>query len=73
MGKRGQGEGSIGRTQEGRWWARISLPNGKRKAFYGKTRQEVARKLAIAQRDKQMGLMDLYSHVLPTMQRERRL
>lgn len=62
MGKRGQGEGSIGRTQEGRWWARISLPNGKRKAFYGKTRQEVARKLAIAQRDKQIGLPVIPEH-----------
>lgn len=62
MGKRGQGEGSIGKSKEGRWWARISLPNGKRKAFYGKTRQEVARKLAIAQRDRQMGLPIVPEH-----------
>ncbi len=56
MAKRGQGEGSISRTADGRWWARITLPAGKRKAFYGKTRQEVAQKLASALRDHQKGL-----------------
>ena len=46
MGRRANGEGSIGRTSDGRWWARVSLPDGRRKALYGKTRAEVAAKLA---------------------------
>ena len=45
MAKRGNSEGSITRRSDGRWMARVSLPNGGRKAYYGKTRQEVARKL----------------------------
>ena len=55
-GKRGNNEGSISRHPDGRWWARISLPNGKRKAFYGKTRQEVSSMLAAALRDRHAGL-----------------
>lgn len=56
MGKRGQGEGSITKRADGRWMARLTLPGGKRKCFYGRTRQEVARKLAKAQRDLEMGV-----------------
>ncbi|MDP2727158.1 MAG: site-specific integrase [Dehalococcoidia bacterium] len=56
MGKRGQNEGSIGRTTDGRWMARLTLPGGKRKALYGKTRNEVAKKLTEALRDKDRGL-----------------
>jgi integrase len=55
-GKRGNNEGSISRHPDGRWWARITLPNGKRKAFYGKTRQEVSNLLAAALRDRAAGL-----------------
>ena len=55
-GTRGNNEGSISRHPDGRWWARISLPNGKRKAFYGKTRQDVSSMLAAALRDRQAGL-----------------
>jgi integrase len=51
-GKRGNNEGSISRHPDGRWWARITLPGGKRKAFYGKTRQEVSSLLAAALRDR---------------------
>ncbi len=50
MTKRGNSEGSIGKHPDGRWWARVSLPNGKRKAFYGKTRQEVSQRLVQAQK-----------------------
>ncbi|MDR1560001.1 MAG: site-specific integrase [Clostridiales bacterium] len=51
--KRGQNEGSIGRRPDGSWWARITVGkdikgNQKRKAFYGKTRREVQRKMAAA-------------------------
>jgi integrase len=55
-GKRGNGEGSITQLANGRWQGRVSLEGGKRKAFYGKTRQEVATKLAAALRDRDKGL-----------------
>lgn len=51
--KRGNGEGSISKRPDGTWWARITIgvdKNGKqkRKAFYGKTRQEVQKKMTAA-------------------------
>jgi integrase len=43
---RANGEGSISqRASDGRWWARISLTGGRRKAVYGKDRAEVHKKL----------------------------
>ncbi len=54
--KRGNNEGSIIKRPDGRWEARIGLANGRRKSFYGKTRQEVARRLAEALRDRDKGL-----------------
>src|SRR5687767_13921046 len=55
--KRANGEGTTPkRHPDGRWWARITLPNGKRKALYGKTRDEVSRKLTAALRDLHQGL-----------------
>lgn len=56
MGKRGNNEGTITKRIDGRWEARMSLGNGKRKAFYGKTRKEVAGKLTKALRDQQQHL-----------------
>lgn len=56
MGKRANGEGSIRKRPDGRWEARISLPNGKRKAFYGKTRTEAYRKLTEALKARQDAL-----------------
>lgn len=56
MGKRGNNEGTITKRADGRWEARISLDNGKRKSFYGKTRKEVAAKLTKALRDQQQHL-----------------
>lgn len=48
--KRGAGEGSISKRPNGTWYARytVRLPDGttKRPAIYGKTRREVAEKLA---------------------------
>lgn len=54
--KRGNDEGSITKRSDNRWMARITLAGGKRKTFYAKTRQEVARLLASALRDKEKGL-----------------
>lgn len=54
--KRGNSEGSIKRRSDGRWEARITLEDGRRKSFYGKTRQEAARLLAAALRDRDTGL-----------------
>ncbi len=56
MGKRGNNEGTITKRADGRWEARLSLPDGQRRSFYGKTRQEVSRKLAEAQRQVESGL-----------------
>jgi integrase len=54
--RRGHNEGSIRQRPDGKWEARISLPNGKRKSFYGKTRRDVQDKLKAAQRDLDNGL-----------------
>jgi integrase len=54
--KRGNSEGSITKRPDGRWEARVTLPDGKRKSFYAKTRQEAARRLAEALRDRDRGL-----------------
>ncbi len=60
MSKRGQNEGTITKRADGRWEAKINLgyKNGKRhrRSFYGKTRREVAEKLASALREHQQGL-----------------
>jgi integrase len=59
MGKRGNGEGSIGRRKDGLYMARytVQTPTGpKRKALYGKTRSEVAAKLSKALADRESGL-----------------
>ncbi len=56
MGRRGRNEGSIYKRLDGRWVASMMTEESKRKSFYGKTRQEVQRLLAAAQRDKDVGL-----------------
>jgi integrase len=43
--RRGNGEGSIYRRRDGTWAAAASLPEGRRRFVYGKTRDEVRRKL----------------------------
>jgi integrase len=52
-GRRGNNEGSITQRPSVRWEARISLDGNKRKSFYGKTRQEVARRLTQALNDRE--------------------
>jgi integrase len=57
--KRGNGEGSIHRRKGGGWCTQYTVytANGrKRKTLYGKTRQEVATKLAKALSDRESGL-----------------
>ena len=59
MGKRGNGEGSIGRRKDGLYMARYTVQTAtgpKRKILYGKTRQEVAAKLSKALADRESGL-----------------
>jgi integrase len=55
-GRRGNNEGTITKSSDGRWEARVTLEDGRRKCFYGKTRQEVSRLLATALRDQEQGL-----------------
>ena len=52
--KKANGEGSIVKRADGRWMARLSLPGGKRKAFYGATKDDVRRQLtaALSNRDR---------------------
>ena len=54
--RRANGEGTIYKRADGRWEGRITLDHGGRKALYGKTHTEVARKLAVAIRARQDGL-----------------
>ena len=55
-GRRGNHEGSIVKRNDGRWMARVMLPSGKRRAFYGKTRKEAADKMTAALRDVAQGM-----------------
>jgi integrase len=58
--RRGNGEGSISRRKDGLWMARyyVDTPKGrKRKAVYGKTREEVRDKMAKALADRADGLV----------------
>src|SRR5215213_3581568 len=57
--KRGNGEGSITKRNDGRWMARFTVHTAKgpkRRHIYGRTRQEVATKLAKAMTDRDDGI-----------------
>ena len=56
----GPGEGSIRERENGLWEARVRLDDGRRKSLYGKTRQEVARKLAKAVYERNQGLLVIH-------------
>lgn len=56
MAKRGQNEGSIIKRADGRWQARVTLPDGSRKSYYARTRQEAQKKIQQALRDIDNGL-----------------
>ncbi len=47
--RRANGEGSIYQRGDGRWAAQVTLPDGKRRAFYGHSHAEVRDKLRHAQ------------------------
>ncbi|MPZ14364.1 MAG: tyrosine-type recombinase/integrase [Chloroflexi bacterium] len=49
--RRGHNEGTIVHRSDGRWAAAVTLPSGKRRWLYGKTRAEVAAKLNKALQD----------------------
>jgi integrase len=48
MKKRGNGEGTIVRRRDGRWCAIATLPEGRRKCMYARTRSEAVSKLRAA-------------------------
>jgi integrase len=46
--QRGRNQGSLTRRPDGRWEARVTLPDGTRRSFYGPTEQDAHRKLVEA-------------------------
>ena len=59
-GRRGNGEGTINRRKDGRWEGKytVQTPSGtKRRTLYGRTRKEVAKKLAEAMGDASRGIV----------------
>jgi integrase len=54
--KRGNNEGTIMKRSDGRWHGRLTVADGKRKHIYGKTGQEVARRMVELQHALEMGL-----------------
>jgi integrase len=68
MSRRGRGEGSIYRRQDGRWAAAISLGwsggRRRRKTFYGQTRAEVAKEVACKQ-SRQLGVTAFVGELTP--------
>jgi integrase len=57
QGRKGNGEGNIRQRSDGRWEGRLILPDGCGKSFYGRTRADVARRLAAAIRDRDHGVL----------------
>jgi integrase len=53
--KRGAGDGSYRLRPDGRWEVRLTLPSGKSKSYYGKTRQEAQQKHRAALRELENG------------------
>jgi len=56
MRRRANGEGTIRLRKDGRWEATISIHDGRRKSYFGKTKQEALNKMRIGQRSVQDGL-----------------
>ena len=55
-GRRGRGEGSIFKRADGRWTAYATTYGGQRRYVYGRTRTEVAKKLAEVAQQRDSGL-----------------
>jgi len=53
--RRANGEGTITRRRNGTWQAALTLPDARRKFFYGKTKDEVRQKLVEAVRSRDVG------------------
>lgn len=56
MSRRKNNEGTIKRRVDGRWEAQVTLPDGKRKSFYGSKERDVLQKIRQVQRDIDAGL-----------------
>lgn len=56
MTRRSWGEGTVGQLKDGRFIARLRLGDGRRKAFYGKTKAEAIAKLGAAAHAHRRGL-----------------
>ncbi len=54
--KRGNGEGNIRLHHDGRWEARLTMPDGRRKSIMGKTRKEVQDRLDELKHDVRRGM-----------------
>jgi integrase len=54
--RRGNGEGTIRQRTDGRWEAQLSLPGGKRKSVYGKTKKEARDTLNAARKQLDAGI-----------------
>lgn len=55
--RRGRGEGSVTQRRDGRWAAYLTLENGKRKYFYGKTKKAALELLRKAQLEQLQGTL----------------
>jgi len=55
--RRGRGEGSVTQRKDGRWAAYLTLDNGKRKYFYGKTKKAALELLKKAQLEQLQGTL----------------
>ncbi len=62
-GRRSNGEGSIFQRADGRWVAIYTLPDGKRKDLYGKTADDVNRKLLELRANLAKGIMPVAENV----------
>jgi len=56
MGRRANGEGSIYQRADGRWAAAITLANKRRTTLYGRTREDVGKKLTALLKNRDDGL-----------------
>lgn len=56
MAKRGNHEGTIYKRKDGLWCGQVTLPEGKRKSYYGKSQASVQTRLLAAKNDLARGL-----------------
>ena len=56
MRRRGNGEGTLYRRSDGRWGATVTLDDGGRKTYYGRSRQQVLDRIKEVARQRDQGL-----------------